>query len=113
MAQAASLVDTARMHLLRVVGDVTRATAGRRRLDELTASRVRMDSARISLAAREALDLLLDVGGAGSFALEDPVQRLWRDVSVVTRHPLLTPALDREVHGRALLGLQTQVVPLV
>ena len=87
MAQAASLVDTARMHLLRGVGDVTRATAGRRRLDELTAARVRMDSARISLAAREALDLLLDVGGAGSFALEDPVQRLWRDVSVVTRHP--------------------------
>jgi 3-hydroxy-9,10-secoandrosta-1,3,5(10)-triene-9,17-dione monooxygenase len=113
MAQASSLVDTARLHLQRGVDDVQRATAERRPLGEPTAARVRMDAARISLAAREAVDLLLDVGGASSFGLDNPVQRLWRDLSVVTRHPLLTPWLNREVQGRALLGLPTQVVPLV
>jgi 3-hydroxy-9,10-secoandrosta-1,3,5(10)-triene-9,17-dione monooxygenase len=113
MAQAASLVDTARLHLQRGVGDVERAITGKRHLDEPTAARVRMDAARISGAARETMDLLLDVGGASSFALDDPVQRLWRDISVVTRHPLLTPMLNREVYSRALLGLPTQVVPLV
>ena len=113
MAQAASLVDTARLHLQRGVDDVERATAARRPLGEPAAARVRMDAARISTAAREAVDLLLDVGGASSFALDDPVQRLWRDIAVVTRHPLLTPALNREVYGRALLHVTPQVVPLV
>lgn len=113
MAKAASLVDTAGLQLQRGVDDVERAIAEKRHLDEPTAARVRMDAARISTAAREKMDLLLDVGGASAFALENPVQRLWRDVSVVTRHPLLTPALNREVHSRALLGLPTQVVPLV
>lgn len=113
MAQAASLLDTARLHLQRGVADVERAVATRRHLEGSTAARIRMDAARISTAAREAVDLLLDVGGASSFALDNPVQRHWRDVSVVTRHPLLTPALNREVYSRALLHLPTQVVPLV
>jgi 3-hydroxy-9,10-secoandrosta-1,3,5(10)-triene-9,17-dione monooxygenase len=113
MAQAASLVDTMRLHLQRGVDDVERATAEGAPLGEPVAARVRMDAARISGAAREAMDLLLDVGGASSFALDNPVQRLWRDVSVVTRHPLVTPALNREVYSRALLGIPTQVVPLV
>jgi 3-hydroxy-9,10-secoandrosta-1,3,5(10)-triene-9,17-dione monooxygenase len=113
MAEATYLVDTARLALHRSVALIEDALAQGVLLDDPARALVRMDAAASSTGLRRALDLLLDAGGARSFALHHPVQRIWRDLNVTTRHPVLAPALNQEVFGRSVLGLEEQVVDLV
>jgi 3-hydroxy-9,10-secoandrosta-1,3,5(10)-triene-9,17-dione monooxygenase len=110
VAQAASAIDSAALHLARAVDDVEDALAAGRLLDVPARARIRMDAGTIATDLRRALDLLLDVGGAGSFARRSPVQRIWRDVTVASRHPLLSPGLSTGIEGRALLGLPETAV---
>ncbi|GLY06458.1 MULTISPECIES: acyl-CoA dehydrogenase family protein [Actinoplanes] len=62
-----------------------------------------MDQAAVGRDCRAAVDLLLDLHGAGGFALDNPVQRFWRDVAVASRHPHLNPYLAVEKYGTALV----------
>ena len=110
VAQAASSIDSAALHLARAVDDVEDALAAGHLLDAPARARIRMDAGTIATDLRRALDPLLDVGGAGSFARRSPVQRIWRDVTVASRHPLLSPGLSTGIEGRALLGLPETAV---
>src|SRR5262249_52882446 len=74
--------------------------------------RVRMDMAYASTCLREAMQLLLTVGGASGFRRSNVMQRYWRDVEVAARHPGLNAPLLREVYGRALVGNQEPLGPL-
>ncbi|GAA2597939.1 acyl-CoA dehydrogenase [Winogradskya consettensis] len=62
-----------------------------------------MEQAAIARDCRAAVDMLVDLHGAGVFALSNPVQRFWRDVAVASRHPHLTAYLAVENYGRALI----------
>nr|WP_269330485.1 hypothetical protein [Kineosporia babensis] len=50
---------------------------------------------------RAALELMLDLHGTSGFASSNPLQRLWRDVAVGSRHPHLNPYLTAERFGEA------------
>ena len=63
---------------------------------------------------RQALDLLLDVQGAGSFAQTNQMQRVWRDMHMASRHGMSVPGLKEELYGRALLGAnEQQITPII
>ncbi|MDF3291431.1 hypothetical protein [Streptomyces silvisoli] len=76
-------------------------------------TRVRMDIATVARRSREALDILLSVEGARSFADENPLQRIWRDQETASRHAMINPAIATEMYGRALLGIEDQITPMV
>jgi 3-hydroxy-9,10-secoandrosta-1,3,5(10)-triene-9,17-dione monooxygenase len=113
VADAARLIDTARMHADRAVGDMERGVRERRPLDLATRARVRMDVGTVMRSTQQAVGLLLDVGGASGFDLGNPVQRIWRDLETVVRHQILSPDLSREIYGRSLLGVEPQVSNLI
>lgn len=113
VADAASRIDTARLHCFRAVDDVEQGIRLGVQLDLATRGRIRMDVGTAARNAREAIDLLLNVGGARGFALVNPVQRIWRDVETATRHPMLSTDLGREIYARSLLGIEEQVTPWV
>ncbi|MFD0484249.1 acyl-CoA dehydrogenase family protein [Kineococcus sp. GCM10028916] len=113
VASAARLVDTAGLHLARATGEVERGAREGRQLDVATRARVRADLATITVSTRAALGHLLDAGGARSFAAGNPLQAVWRDVEVLSRHPLLAPGLNVDVYARTLLGSQEQVAAFV
>lgn len=113
MAQAASLVDTAELHLFRAAADIDAAAARGEYLDFQTRARVRMDVGVVATRAREAMDLLLNVQGAGSFAEVSPLQQKWRDLETGSRHAVVNPSIAAEIYGRALLGVKEQVTPLI
>ena len=69
---------------------------------ELAAHRYGLAEAGRSL--RRAMDLLLDLGGTSVFRDEDPVQRIWRDVSVGTRHATLHPIVAAAGYADALVA---------
>ena len=113
VASAARLVDTAGLHLARATGEVERGAHEGRRLDVATRARVRADLATTTVSTRAALGHLLDAGGARSFAAGNPLQAVWRDVEVLSRHPLLAPGLNVDVFARTLLGSPEQVAAFV
>jgi 3-hydroxy-9,10-secoandrosta-1,3,5(10)-triene-9,17-dione monooxygenase len=113
MAEAAQLIDTARLHLMRAADDIDRCAQTDDYMDFLTRARVRADVGTIAKRTREAVDLLLNVHGAGSFAEANPLQRVWRDLEVCTRHAVVNAEISRELYGRALLGVEEQVTALI
>ena len=53
---------------------------------------------------RLGVERLLNVAGAGAFAKSNPIQRLWRDLNVGSRHAFLATNPSLETYGRSLLG---------
>ncbi|OIJ63454.1 acyl-CoA dehydrogenase family protein [Streptomyces mangrovisoli] len=113
LAEAAQLVDTARLHLMRAADDIDEWAARGAYMPLETRARVRMDTGYVARRSREAVDLLLSVQGAGSFAEASPLQRIWRDQETGSRHAVINPAIAGELYGRALLGIAEQVTPLI
>jgi alkylation response protein AidB-like acyl-CoA dehydrogenase len=113
VADAASRIDTARLHTDRAVRDVTDAQLRGELLPIAVRARIRMDTAATVTAVRGAIHLLLDVNGASVFASGQPLQRIWRDLEVASRHQMVASDVSREVYGRALLGIEEQITPLL
>ncbi|WP_431045650.1 acyl-CoA dehydrogenase family protein [Streptomyces sp. P1-3] len=104
VAEAQAKVDTAELHLLRAA-DVADDHAKRGQLlPAPERSRIRMDCGWALRHSREAIELLLDAQGAAAFAETNPIQRLWRDCEVGTRHGMILPALGQHILGADLCG---------
>jgi alkylation response protein AidB-like acyl-CoA dehydrogenase len=63
--------------------------------------------------ARDAIRELVSAHGAASFAESNPLQRIWRDSEVASRHAVANPAINALVYGRALLGITDGVTTMV
>ena len=109
IADAASLIDKARLLALRAADDLDEAGRTAQLPDTLTRARIRMDIGQAAKLARDAVDLLLNVGGASSFAEVNSLQRIWRDIETASRHASINTDLAREIYGKALLGIEEQV----
>ncbi|MEV5149706.1 acyl-CoA dehydrogenase family protein [Streptomyces sp. NPDC052727] len=109
LAEAALKLETARLHTYRAVAEVDQAAASGGPLDYAARAHVR---ARAGFAAQHVLDAintLLNVHGASSFADAAPLQRIWRDANVAARHAGLVPEIGLEVYGKSLLGISDRV----
>lgn len=113
IAEAAMMIDTAHLHAYRAADDIDRAAASGQYPDVLLRARVRADTGWVLDHVTKAIDLLLFAHGAGSFAEANPLQRIWRDSAVAARHAVTLPAVNYEVYGKALLGRDDQITPLI
>lgn len=104
VARAAGLIETATLHGYRAADDVEEGIRVARPLSATLQARIRMDIGTASRSAREAVNLLLDVGGPRSFSLSSPLQRIWRDVEAASRHMLLAPDRALDLYADDLLG---------
>lgn len=113
LALAAEKIDTAHLHAYRAAADIDQAAAAGVYLDRLTRARTRMDTGYVARQCREAIEILLNVNGAGSFAESNPLQRMWRDAETASRHAVVNPDISQELYGRELLGLETNITALI
>ena len=114
LAEAAMLVDTAHLHAYRAAADIDDAARANRKLTYTERARVRADTGYVAKTAREAIRILCSAHGASSFAEASPIQRIWRDSEVASRHAVVNPEISAEVYGRALMGLTSEsITPLV
>jgi alkylation response protein AidB-like acyl-CoA dehydrogenase len=113
IAEAARLIDTARLHAFRAADDIDQAAARGEYPDFLTRARVRSDTGYVAECVTRAIDILLYAHGAGSFADVSPLQRIWRDSATAARHAVVSPQVSYEVYGKALLGVEDTITPLV
>lgn len=113
LAEAAMRIDTAHLHAYRAADDLDTAAANGNYPDVRARARVRADTGWAVENITRAIDILLSAHGAGSFAEVNPLQRIWRDSAVAARHAIVLPAVNYEVYGKALLGRDDQITPLI
>jgi alkylation response protein AidB-like acyl-CoA dehydrogenase len=113
LAEAAMLIDTAQLHCYRAAADIDESAARGEYPDFLTRARVRADTGWAIDHIVRAINILLSAHGAASFADVNPLQRIWRDSSVAARHAVVLPVVGYEVYGKALLGREDQITPLI
>lgn len=113
IADAAMEIDTAHLHAYRAAADIDSAAAGGVYPDHLTRARVRADTGVVADKIVHAINTLVSAHGAGSFADVNPLQRIWRDSNVAARHAIVAPVIGQEVYGKALLGVENTITPLV
>ncbi|MDT0330163.1 acyl-CoA dehydrogenase family protein [Nocardiopsis lambiniae] len=113
VAEAALRIDTAHLHAHRAADAVDRAAAQGHRPDALTRARIRADLGHAVENTTAAIDGLMYVHGSGGFAEADPLQRVWRDAHMAARHAVVQPSIGKEVYGKALLGVDEKVSPMV
>ncbi|MFE7404081.1 acyl-CoA dehydrogenase family protein [Streptomyces sp. NPDC057557] len=113
LAEAATLVDSAQLHLMRSAESIGAAALSGTTPSLVERARVRMDAGHASVCLRQAVQALLTASGAGSFSVAKTIQRHWRDLETASRHPTLNPGLAKEMYGRALVGDERPVSPMV
>jgi 3-hydroxy-9,10-secoandrosta-1,3,5(10)-triene-9,17-dione monooxygenase len=113
VAKAATLIDTAELLAYRAAAEVDEAGLLDSFPDHLARARNKMDVAQAIVNARDAIRELVTAHGAASFAESNPLQRIWRDSEVASRHAVANPGINAQVYGRALLGITDGVTPMV
>jgi 3-hydroxy-9,10-secoandrosta-1,3,5(10)-triene-9,17-dione monooxygenase len=113
LAEAATLIETAVQLVRRWCDDIADAARAGEELPFVRRAQMRMDLGYAMRRCREAVGLLLDVQGASAFAESNPIQRVWRDLEMASRHGLLAPEIPHEIYGRALVGNFEPLSPLV
>jgi alkylation response protein AidB-like acyl-CoA dehydrogenase len=113
IAEAAMMIDTAHLHAYRAADDIDEAALRGVYPDMLTRTRVRADSGYVVEKITQAIDKLMFAHGSAGFAESSPLQRIWRDAAVASRHAVILPPVGYEVYGKALLGVENNVTPLV
>ncbi|WP_405009479.1 acyl-CoA dehydrogenase family protein [Kitasatospora sp. NBC_01539] len=113
LAQATMLLDTAHFHAHRVTDDLDTAAAEGGKLEFLDRARIRADIGYAIENVVKAIDVLLYAHGSGSFAEANPLQRIWRDSEVASRHAGILPMVCYEIYGKALVGSEERITPMI
>jgi len=50
----------------------------------------------------------MDVGGASAFAMSSPLQRVWRDIALASRHAFVNTSQSLELYGGTLPASRSQ-----
>lgn len=103
LGEAAAMIDTAKLILFDLTGKLDRVGAGEAfSLDEK--ARHRAAGAQMIELVHRASESLMFQAGSSAFALDKPINRYWRDVSMATRHIQNIPTIGYEIYGRDLAG---------
>jgi alkylation response protein AidB-like acyl-CoA dehydrogenase len=113
VAEAAMMVDTAHFHAYARGGDVDTAPCAAFIRICWTRARVRADTGYVVEKITQAIEKLLFAHGSAGFADASPLQRIWRDAAVASRHAVVLPPVGYELLGKALLGVENNITPLI
>ncbi|GGS29347.1 acyl-CoA dehydrogenase [Streptomyces humidus] len=110
-AEAAHLIESAHLHL-REIGASLDGIPETQPVPWAERARIRMHQKSAQEKSRAGVEKLLDVVGGSAFALSNPLQRLWRDIAVMSRHTALNAPIIIEDYSRALLDIHPSVTLL-
>jgi 3-hydroxy-9,10-secoandrosta-1,3,5(10)-triene-9,17-dione monooxygenase len=113
LAEAAITIDGAHLHAFRAADDIDRAAAAGEYPDKTARARMRLDTARAARHCREALDMLVEAHGTSSLADSNPLQRMWRDMEVASRHAITDWIVNLEIYGKLLVGIEPNITELI
>jgi len=113
VAEAALKIDSAKLLAMSAADEIEEAASAGNQMEYVARARVRGSVGYGTKLIRGAVDTLASIGGASGFADASPLQRMWRDINIAARHALLATDSNLEIYGRALLGAEGNITPLV
>jgi alkylation response protein AidB-like acyl-CoA dehydrogenase len=113
VAEAATCINTAFLLMRDWADRIDAAALAGQDFDYTTRAQIRNDVGHAVRLCRQAVSSLLNAQGASSFADSNPLQRIWRDLETASRHAILNPDIAQEIYGKALLGVEERITPLV
>ena len=113
VAEAAMKLESAYLHAFRAADDLDEAARAGLHPDLAARARTRADSALVAKYCREAVDMLVSAHGTSSLADSNRLQRLWRDIHVASHHAITEWQVNLEIYGKALLGVEPNITPLI
>lgn len=103
LGEAAAMIATAKLILFDLTAKLDRVGAGEPfSLEEK--ARHRAGGAQMIELVHGASESLMFQAGSSAFALDKPINRYWRDVSMAVRHIQNIPTIGYEIFGRNLAG---------
>jgi alkylation response protein AidB-like acyl-CoA dehydrogenase len=106
LAEAATLIDEAEFHAHRLAETVDHKAAQRAEWTIRERVLARADMGAAVRRSQEAVELLADASGGSSIYLDNPMQRIRRDIQALSMHALMHPDTNTELYGRLLSGLE-------
>jgi alkylation response protein AidB-like acyl-CoA dehydrogenase len=113
IAEAALMLEAARLHAHHSADELDAAVARGAQTDYATRARLRAMSGYVAQQVLAAINILVNVHGAASFAESSRMQQYWRDANTAARHAAFNAVVGYEVFGKSLLGVQERISPLV
>jgi indole-3-acetate monooxygenase len=111
LAEAEAALGGARALLRETVDDAWAAACSQGAIDVSLRARLRLAATHATTASARVVDVAYTLGGGTAVYADNPLQRAFRDVHVVTQHMMVAPA-TWELCGRVLLGLDTDTTML-
>ncbi|MFG3701417.1 acyl-CoA dehydrogenase family protein [Micromonospora sp. NPDC047620] len=105
LAEAAMLIDEAEFHAHRLAGTVDRKATERAEWTMPERVLARADMGAAVRRSQEAVEILANASGGSSIYLDNPMQRIRRDIQALSMHALMHPDTNAELYGRLLSGL--------
>ena len=106
LGEATALLDAAKLMIYRDTADVERHAQRGEAVNVDLRIRNRRDHAFAARMAREAVDGIFSCVGGNGLALDQPIQRLWRDANAISKHISLNWDAVGSMTGQHLLGLE-------
>ena len=106
LAEASAAVDAARLLIYRDTAQVERMAMQGHAISIDQRIRNRRDHAFAARLSRDAVDALFASVGGNGLALNQPIQRMWRDANAISRHISLNWDAVSSMVGQYLLGLE-------
>ncbi|OBH12930.1 acyl-CoA dehydrogenase family protein [Mycobacterium sp. E1747] len=113
IAEAALRLQTAQLHAYDIAATMDAAAAAGELVTYVVRAEVRARAGYLAQQVLDAISILVNVHGAGSFAESNRMQQYWRDANTAARHAGLQPIVGYEVYGKALLGIEDRISPFV
>lgn len=111
LAEAEATLGAARAFLRETVEAAWSAARTAGAIDVALRARLRLAATHATTASARVVDTAYSAGGGTAVYADNPLQRAFRDVHVVTQHMMVAPA-TWELCGRLLLGLDTDTTML-
>ncbi|MFD6327101.1 acyl-CoA dehydrogenase family protein [Streptomyces sp. NPDC058442] len=104
LAAAATRLDTAVLHARRLADSVDEHAEAGVNPSLATRARARMDATHVVQECRAAVEEIVSVYGSSAFDESHPLQRIWRDVNVGSRHAGFGMGIPQQAYGTVLVG---------
>jgi alkylation response protein AidB-like acyl-CoA dehydrogenase len=104
IAEAEGVLGSARSYLFTTVREVWEEADGGAALSKHSRARVRLAATHTVKSCARVVDVAYHLGGGTAIYQASPLQRLFRDVHVLTQHAMVADS-TLEVVGRVLLGV--------
>lgn len=106
LAQARISAEAAKQRLMALAEDVTGYGERGEPCPELDRARLRLSIAMLVRDCRDIVRSVIEASGASGHFLDNPMQRIARDLNTLSCHTVFDIDLGSEMYGRLLLGLE-------